>query len=287
MRQHSKLVLGTVQFGCNYGINNMTGQVTTGEVEIILETASQNGIKILDTSSAYGNSESVLGNALQNTGLHFNIVSKYLYSLGSVSEVVQSSFDKLKTDKLYGYLIHHFEDYIAHPEIWDNLISFKVSGTIEKIGFSLYTPEQLQCLLDKNVDFDIVQFPYNMLDRQFEPYMKALVEKGVEIHTRSAFLQGLFFKDIDTFSGKLVKLKPYVQSLHDFCEENQYTIEQLALGYCTSNPYIQGNLVGVDNHLQLLSNIIAEKQKIDGSALQFISALNVKEKELLNPVNWK
>ncbi|WP_455674539.1 aldo/keto reductase [Phocaeicola sp.] len=287
MKNISKLVLGTVQFGCNYGINNKVGQVTAEEVEAILKIANQNGIKTLDTSSAYGNSEIVLGNALQNTGLCFNIVSKYLYSLGSVKEVVKSSLEKLKVKKLYGYLIHHFEDYIEHTEIWDELAYFKSVGQIEKIGFSLYTPNQLQYLLNNHVDFDILQFPYNMFDRQFEPYMKELAEKGVEIHTRSAFLQGLFFKDIETFTGKFVMLKPYLKSLHDFCKNNRYTVEQLALGYCTSNPYIQGNLIGVDNHQQLLNNIRAENQKINDSALLFISTLNIKEKELLNPVNWK
>ena len=53
----SKLVLGTVQFGCNYGINNMQGQVAQEEVNTILIQAFQNGIRTLDTSSAYGNSE--------------------------------------------------------------------------------------------------------------------------------------------------------------------------------------------------------------------------------------
>lgn len=60
---NSKLILGTVQFGVNYGINNNAGQVTQTEVNRILEYAAENGIEKLDTSSAYGNSEEALGNS--------------------------------------------------------------------------------------------------------------------------------------------------------------------------------------------------------------------------------
>ena len=48
----SKIVLGTVQFGTNYGINNTSGQVMPDEVVKILKFAAENGIRTLDTSSA-------------------------------------------------------------------------------------------------------------------------------------------------------------------------------------------------------------------------------------------
>ena len=56
-----KLGLGTVQFGCDYGISNTKGQVLIDEVVKILDYALKNGIDIIDTASLYGNSEAVLG----------------------------------------------------------------------------------------------------------------------------------------------------------------------------------------------------------------------------------
>ena len=56
-----KLGLGTVQFGCSYGISNTKGQVLKDEVKRILDFAHKNGIDILDTASLYGNSEEILG----------------------------------------------------------------------------------------------------------------------------------------------------------------------------------------------------------------------------------
>lgn len=65
-------------------------------------------------------------------------------------------------------------------------------GKSRKIGFSLYDINQLQYLLDNRVEFDILQFPYNLFDRQFDVYLPQLKQSGVEIHTRSVFCRDFF-----------------------------------------------------------------------------------------------
>lgn len=281
-----KIVLGTVQFGVNYGINNTTGQVPFSEVCDILRIAHGNGVNTLDTSSAYGESEIVLGKALAETKLKFNIVSKYPKSDKSVSETFEQSLKNLGVKKLYGYLVHHFNFYQQKPSIFDEMYQFKTEGKITKIGFSIYSVDQIKELLDNNILFDIIQFPYNMLDRQFEPYMQELCNRGVEIHTRSAFLQGLFFKDTNTLSDKLKPLKPYLDNLHAYCAKRNITMEQLALGYVVSNDCVRGNLIGVDNHHQLRSNVNAVNNSLSAEDVAFVRSVDVKEKNLLNPVNW-
>ena len=51
---HKNIILGTVQFGINYGINNHSGKPTDSQVFEILETAWDNGVNTLDTADAYG-----------------------------------------------------------------------------------------------------------------------------------------------------------------------------------------------------------------------------------------
>ena len=282
----NKIVLGTVQFGVNYGINNTSGQVTLEEVCKILEIAEKAGIQTLDTSSGYGASEAVLGKSLKQTKTSFKIVSKYPRCEADVRTTFEKSIANLCVGSLYGYLVHHFDFYLERPEIFEEMISLKNEGKIQKVGFSLYTVDQLQYLLDHDVKFDILQFPYNIFDRQFEPYMEELVKKGVEIHTRSAFLQGLFFKDTNTLPSKLVPLKPYLDNLHQYCLDNNITIEELAFGYVLANDNVQGALIGVDNHHQLGSNIRVAGKVLSQEDINFIKSIDVKEKELLNPVNW-
>jgi len=282
----NKIVLGTVQFGVNYGINNTSGQVSLDEVCTILQIAGQNGIKTLDTSSAYGTSEVVLGEALKKSHTQFNIVSKYPRCDESVRGTFEKSIGNLGVDSLYGYLVHHFEFYQEHPEIFDEMTVLKNEGKIRKVGFSLYNVDQLQYLLDKKVKFDILQFPYNIFDRQFEPYMPQLVEAGIEIHTRSAFLQGLFFKDTNTLPEKLKPMKGYLDTLHAYCRDNSLSIEQIALGYVMANKEVKGALIGVDNHAQLESNLNVASVILSEQDIEFIKHIDIREKELLNPVNW-
>jgi len=283
----NKIVLGTVQFGVNYGINNASGQVSQKEVCKILEIAKKAGIMTLDTSSGYGASETVLGKSLKETNTFFNIVSKYPRCEENVRSTFEKSISNLGVDTLYGYLVHHFEFYLEQLKIFDDMTALKNEGKIKKVGFSLYNVGQLQFLLDNDVKFDILQFPYNIFDRQFEPYMQLLVERGVEIHTRSAFLQGLFFKDTNTLPEKLKPLKKYLDKLHQYCEKNGISIEQLALGYVVTNKNVKGALIGVDNHMQLEANLKVASVDLSDNDINFIKAIDIKEKELLNPVNWK
>lgn len=285
-KAYNKIVLGTVQFGINYGINNKTGQVPFEEVCKIINIAKKNGIMTLDTSSAYGTSENVLGMALKACTTEFKVISKYPKSDQSVRDTFMRSLDNLGVESLYGYLVHDYEYYREHPFFYNDMLALKNEGLIKKIGFSIYTIDELHYLLNQHVLFDIIQFPYNIFDRQFEPYMSKLSEMDVEIHTRSAFLQGLFFKNTNTLSGRLKPLKRYLDDLHDYCNQYGITIEQIAFGYVLSNEYIQGALIGVDNHIQLECNLQAASYKISKKDIDFIKSINIQEKELLNPSNW-
>lgn len=272
-----KLVLGTVQFGLQYGVNS-AGRPDENAVSDILSEATNAGITTLDTSSAYGNAEEVLGKC---GTYNFKIVSKFPRGTASVEEKFRQSLSLLKKDSLYGYLLHHFEVYKNNAGVWDDFRKLRDQHRVERIGFSLYEPFELDLLIKKHVDFNILQIPYNLFDRKFEPYLRVLHEKGVEIHVRSTFLQGLFFKDRNTLPEKLLPLKKYLQKLDDYSNESNLTISQLALNYNLQNPYIDGALIGVDNVKQLRENIEAI------SNIHVDLDFDIKEKELLNPVNWK
>jgi len=278
MSNSHKLVLGTVQFGCQYGINS-AGRPDESLVGQILEFASKSGIGILDTSSAYGNSEEVLGRTIPE-GSSFRIVSKYPKGGTSVRETLQESLGRLHCTKLYGYLLHHFELFRNDPGIWDGFVSIKEKGLADKVGFSLYTPQELEIILKTGVPFDLIQIPHNLFDRKFDQYFPELKAKGVEIHVRSTFLQGLFFKDRDSLPEKIRPLRNYLMELDDFASRNGMSTAQVALGYNLQNPLIDGVLIGVDNVDQLKMNL----ESIPDKTISL--DISVKEQELLNPVNW-
>lgn len=273
-----KLVLGTVQFGCSYGINS-AGRPSSDSVREILSTASSSGISLLDTSSAYGDAETVLGSC-RAAGMGFRIVSKYPKGSGPVDRVCRESLERLGAGSLYGYMLHHFELYRNDPSIWDSFRRLREEGSASKVGFSLYSPAELELLLDRDVDFDILQFPRNIFDRQFDPYLPELKRRGVEIHVRSTFLQGLFFKDRNSLPPKLAPIRKYLEELDRISAESGVSISSLALGFNCGCKEVDGVLIGVDNESQLLENLASVSEDVP------VIDIDVREKELLNPVNW-
>ena len=193
-----KLGLGTVQFGCNYGISNKKGQVSYDEISKILDFAQKSGIDTIDTACLYGASEKVLG---QFDLSGFNVVTKTIKvdktldrntNLERFRDAFYASQKNLGYIELYGLLFHEANDLIGVNgyELWELVSDFKEKDYVQKIGVSVYTPEQLIQIIDK-FDIDIVQLPLNILDQRFLYIMKELKEKNIEVHTRSTFLQGL------------------------------------------------------------------------------------------------
>ena len=287
MNVANKIILGTVQFGLPYGINNSTGeQVSLTEVEKLLSYSANVGIRTLDTSSAYGNSEQVLGQVIGKCE-KFKIISKFPQGQLAVESAFSQSLQHLKQEKLYGYLVHHFSFYKDNPSIWDDFVVLKASGKVEKIGFSLYSPHELEYILTQNIKFDLIQIPYNIFDRSFDPYFEILKNRQVEIHARSVFLQGLFFRDLEQLPLKLQPLRVYLTKIKEYCSAENITIEELALNFNLHHPHIDGVLIGVETLEQLQENMKSIRTVPNLKADEFIKTINISEKNLLNPVNWK
>jgi aryl-alcohol dehydrogenase-like predicted oxidoreductase len=249
MKVSGKLGLGTVQFGLSYGISNKKGKTSKEEVEKILSSAHKNGIELLDSASAYGDAEEVLGgNNLSN----FKVVSKFLPpSEGQkVINQLRKSLQNLGLNQIYGYLAHRPMELLNHPEQWKELKRFKAEGTVKKIGFSLNEPEELEKLLEKGYEPDLIQVPYNFFDRRFESGIKNLKEQGCEIHTRSAFLQGLFFMDPNELNEYFDEVKPLLKQIQEL-----EPLSGALLKFVLEKPFIDKVISGVEDEAQLLQNI--------------------------------
>ena len=289
MQLTNKLILGTVQFGLHYGINNSKGKPDFGEVCSILDAAIASGITTLDTAPAYGDAIQVIGKYHQIRKSRFAIISKFHASNASknISKELGDSLEILQIPFIDVYLFHSYQDYLENPSALECLIQEKERGRIKKIGVSIYTNDQLKEII-KNKNVDLVQLPYNLLDNNSQrgDLIQQAKDIGLMIHTRSVFLQGLFFTDLENLPQKLSPLKTYLKQIRNIVEENEISLSALALQYVLTNSFIDGVLIGVDSTHQLQENISMSKYFIDSSVLDRISKIVVKESELLNPVNW-
>jgi len=283
-----KLALGTAQFGFDYGINNKKGKIPKEEVFQILDYAATQHIDTLDTASDYGDSECVIGEYFKKNDAKFKIVSKCsAKGPDSAETCLQRSLNRLSIKKIYGYLIHNFESYKKNPSFYSDLLQLKNKGKIEKTGFSLYYPEEVEYLLKERVPFNLLQAPYSIFDQRFSRLFSLLKQHHVEIHIRSIFLQGLIFKYPDELKGKFDKIRVKLQELQSMAHENNITVSTLCINFALLNKHIDNVIVGIDDLQNLKENIAAlhHQQKVTRLYNKLIR-LQEDDEQIILPFNW-
>jgi len=277
MKGSEKLGLGTVQFGLPYGISNKNGQTSTTEVAKILATAKSYEIEVLDSASAYGNSEEVLGKEDLSS---FKVISKFMPESNTkpIFKQLKKSLESLGLNFLYGYLAHRPMSLLEQPGQWDQLIQFKEERKIKKIGFSLNEPEELHTLLNKGYIPEIVQVPFNYFDNRFEDSLILLKKMNCEIHTRSTFLQGLFFIEPDRLSSYFNEIKSNLREL----QSSHENLSASLLNFVLNKDFIDKVIVGVENTNQLRENIEGLNNAKDLPPITDKVSNNI-----LNPSLWK
>ena len=278
-----KIALGTVQFGLDYGITNHSGQVAIDEVKDILDYAKINNIDTLDTAARYGNSEQVLGEVGVN---NYRIITKTTPLKNGVDRVIKGfyqSLDSLNIGQVDGLLIHNIDDVKDRRfgDLFHKLNELKEEGLINKIGFSTYTPDQVDFLLE-NFDFDLIQVPFNVFDTRLIEggQLQALKKKNIEIHARSIFLQGVLL-DFDNLSSYFSKWKKQFDKYQSTVEKSGLSLLEYALNFTLNVQEIDKILVGVNSTDQLKEIVQAKKKQSS------LSAFPIDDIALLNPGLWK
>lgn len=285
----SKLALGTVQFGLDYGINNKSGQVRETEVYKILHEAKRAGINVLDTAYAYGCSEGVIGKFMQSEQVVFDIISKLPEcDAGHVRMYFQSTLSRLGRENIYAYMCHSFQNFKENTQIWAELQALKSAGELEKIGFSLYYPDELDYILENNLNPDIIQVPYNVFDQRFAQYFPKLKERGIEVLVRSVFLQGLVFKEVNELDPFFFNLKNKMDALNLLSDKTGISILALCLNFAVLNESIDKVILGVDS-LQNLKEIVLAYACCDDVKEIMDSLLTLREDDenMILPTKWK
>src|SRR5690606_30981416 len=124
---------------------------------------------------------------------------------------------------------------------------YKGCNKIKKIGFSFNDLNEADKVLGAGFVPDIIQVPFNYLDRRFLPLMKALKKEGCEIHTRSTFLQGLFFCNVENLDNHFLEIKDVLVNLQQYGD----TLPSLLLKWVLDCEFVDKVIIGVNNLQQL------------------------------------
>lgn len=296
-----RLGLGTVQFGLDYGISNRSGATPLGQVKQILQKAVVNGVSTLDTASSYGSSEAVIGKSLCNMKdvdkERFNIVTKIPPI--STSEITQDDIDmvsksfaqsltNLQCANIYGLLLHDADDLKRKNSecLFRYLGQLKSNGIVKKIGVSIYDEEQLTHIM-KRFPIDLVQVPANVFDQRLikSGLLAKLDASGIEVHVRSAFLQGLIFMSASDLPSHLSKLSSPLLKLQELADENCTSVTAIALAFLMKQNAISKVVCGVNSisQFQSLLDDASSLPEIDTEAFRDFA---IDDPNLVNPANW-
>ena len=287
----NKITIGTAQFGMPYGISNDGGQVSSKEIERILDLAESVGIDSLDTAISYGQSESMLG---RHDLDGFSVITKLPMVTSErkdvtkwVIESIEESLRKLNLSSLDGVLLHKPSQLLDRvgPELYSALLELKNKGLAKRIGISIYAPAEIPALIE-NFAFDLIQAPYSILDHRLSDsgWLHRLHTQGVSIHVRSIFLQGLLLMPKSMRPVKFRKWRSIFECWDRWLEETGQDALTASLSYVLSRPEIEKIVLGVHSTANL-EEILESVRK--NNYITVPDSFSNIDTQLLDPSQWK
>ena len=282
------IILGTAQFGLDYGITNKYGRLSFDQIISIANFSFKNGIDTLDTAADYGASEDIIS-GLENfkiiTKINFQKEKELNFAKGEVFQRITDSLRRLKRAKIYAVLLHNSKLLLSDNSdiIVKELEEAKHQGLIEKYGVSVYSPNDTNLIIDK-YNIDLIQLPLNVFDQRFlvSGCLDMINKRNIEVHARSIFLQGSLLAS--KTPSKLIKWDKKFVEFRRRCEELKLSQLQYCLAFANQNLFNGSSIVlGVTSVSELGDIIKAKNIKIIKEDWQ---GWAYNDDNLINPTKW-
>ena len=284
-----KLALGTVQFGLDYGIANQSGQVSRAQASEVIALARLHAIEDLDTAIAYGDAEARLG----QIGVRgFRVVTKLPSLPAEAADAdlwakaqLAASLQRLGLGSVYGLVLHRSADLLGPqgPALIQALKDMQAEGLVQKLGISIYAPSELDAVMTL-ARWGLVQAPFNLVDRRLQTsgWLQRLKDHGVELHTRSAFLQGLLLTKPEALPPKFLPWLALWQRWQAWQSATACSALGACLAFAHSFPEVDRVVVGVDGPAHLQGILAALREPVP----PYWPDIASNDDRLVNPSQW-
>lgn len=288
-----KLIIGTANFSRGYGIANRR-KLSKKTIFEILQLSARSGIFGIDTASAYGDAEDIVGDFITQYSPPFQVITKLpplaYDDVQTVKEVLNESFKRLRVNCIQYVLLHSFKSYNKYQEVVVPVLQdYQRKKRIDHWGVSVYHPEEiLQILKDGWTKFT-VEFPINIFDRRFlkSNLLNILKTKGCTLFARSVFLQGLFFLPEEKIGLHFSSVRKKLIKLGHMAKKYNMSVSEIALLFVARHKLLDGIIIGVDSAEQLKSNLISLSQRTQYSQIKkHLQGLEVTEGKIILPYLW-
>lgn len=288
----NRIAIGTTKLGMPYGAVTPE-KVSEVRTKNIFVKAIDLGFSCFDTAPSYGNAEQLIGQYL-SANLRRLCVTKVAKvrtdeindeALQTVEDHFQTSLQNMQTPTCYGLLVHDVQDLFkpGAEKLVEWMQSLKVKGRVNKIGVSVYTPEEAEELFDR-FDFDLIQLPCNIYDQRFlqSDVLARLKAKKVEIHARSLFLKGLILKP-NAIVNIPQGLITHNEQFYNAMQEQGIKTYDACLAFAEKCMEIDRWVIGVSSQQQLMQLLNVETQKAETVDLEQWAYLG---ETALDPRTW-
>lgn len=283
----SKIILGGAQLGSSYGITNRQKKMSGEESKKLIIKAKKSKIRFIDLAFSYNNFNSFIS---EKNLKYFKIINKIEFKnnlsnsdLKKIENKIIINLNRLKKKSYYALLIHNTEqlNISTYKKVILFLNYIKKIKLTKKIGISIYDIRNIKKFYDLS-KFELVQFPYNFLDRRIENdgILSFIKKKKIESHARSIFMQGILLCDMNTFPSKLNKyilsFKKYIHCL----EHNKISHLEACLSLINTKK-IDKFVIGFRSQNELNSILSTDLKKF--YKIENIPKIN---NNLINPHKW-
>ena len=185
-------------------------------------------------------------------------------------------------------ILAHSAELFLDEQFQKEIAVIRDQQMIKKIGVSLYSENEINKVINSDFKPEIIQLPLNILDSRLyrNGVMEMLVNQDVEIHARSAFLQGLFYLSHVEINNRFSDIVPYFKKLTIIASKLELTLPELSLLLLVNLEEISKVVIGVENAQQLNSHLVTLKKEVDPSIFEEALGIHYQNETILNPSLW-
>lgn len=279
-----RIVIGTAQWGLDYGITNTNGRLEENLIEEIVDLSVALGISKLDTASVYGDSEK----RISKLGRDFSVQTKIVASTpsGKVDSLhqLEQSLETLSRSEVESCLIWDWGALSRNNRFkaLEGLSLAKKLKLTNQIGVSIYNSDEFADVIDFEIPVDLVQVPISILDQRLlnDEWVERLIDFGVKFQARSVFLQGV------TLGGgnSIHELHPDVVRLKELHQSLNVSAVDLSLDFIKRIPWIHEVILAPTSRIELAQLVSAMNAPLL-SGMNFENFAS-KDFDLIDPRRW-
>jgi aryl-alcohol dehydrogenase-like predicted oxidoreductase len=277
------LGFGALEIGRNWGLGEGS-EVQRPSEDVagqVLNTVLDLGINLIDTASAYHDSERRIGLYVAHRRGEYILASKcgehnreprtyYDFSYQAVSDSIDRSLSLLKTDTIDLMQIHFGPDPGKVLDDGETVAAMKDAqreGKIKLLGASTGGEIAQRCI--DSGDFDVLQLAYSLLSRRDEALVNLCGERGIGVLIRRGLDGGRLTPRVMAHLGTLhVDTRAKITALLALVDGDADQLVAVALKFLYRNPNVTSVLAGSKNVAHVRQNLELLELHVDESLIE-------------------